>query len=401
MNFDDVAKLQETKINPNSKWIYAADFNIKHKNSKLKNTDRVDVEIEDLKYILDQGGNPIILAHKGRFKKGDTEDLDFIVPYLSSKLESKVEYFPENSTYEAVQFVQGLKPGTVAIMGNTRKNEGEEKDDPFLAAEFARLGQNVAVGGFGKAHRIHASNVGILRYLPGYATKSQLKEMKLLEPWAGKDPESYSVAILGGIKKEKILTGLAGFLETYDAIIPGGIVLNTILHVQGFPIGKSLIKDSGKTYEKQVAEALRGENKHKIHIPEKVVIAKKQDDKYLNPHTINPKNTQIPKDYMIVDFILPNTAIQSLDQMIQERGRGILAGTPGIYNKGFKQATDPVLASMRKNLENCAVLGGDTAAEVNYEGVSSTGGGSALYFIVNATTPVFEALKTNKRKLHK
>jgi len=44
------------------------------------------------------------------------------------------------------------------------------------------------------------------------------------------------------------------------------------------------------------------------------------------------------------------------------------------------------------------VLGGDTAAEVKYDGAVSTGGGSALYFVAHGTTPVFEALKQNKLK---
>ena len=47
------------------------------------------------------------------------------------------------------------------------------------------------------------------------------------------------------------------------------------------------------------------------------------------------------------------------------------------------------------------VLGGDTSAEVNFKGPSSTGGGSALYFVANETTHVFEALKINKKNFNK
>ena len=46
-------------------------------------------------------------------------------------------------------------------------------------------------------------------------------------------------------------------------------------------------------------------------------------------------------------------------------------------------------------------LGGDTVNEINFKGVNSTGGGSVLYFLVNGTTSVFEALKKNKQRFSK
>ena len=52
MNFDDVRRLEETRISPGDKWIYVADFNIKHSGYVLKSTDRVDVEIEDIRQIF-------------------------------------------------------------------------------------------------------------------------------------------------------------------------------------------------------------------------------------------------------------------------------------------------------------------------------------------------------------
>jgi len=258
INLDDIAQLRNAYINPGNRWIYSTDFNIGHKGPKLRNSSRVDVEVDDAKFILDQGGIVLFLAHKGRFKDGDTEDLEFIVPHLENQLGVGVAYYPENNTLDAFEFTRNLMPGTAAIMGNTRKNEGEEKNDAELAAQFAILGQFVAVGGFGKAHREHASNVGILQHLPGYATQSHLDEMISLGPWTGSDPDTYSVAVLGGIKKEKITAGLVGFVESYDAVIPGGIVLNTILRVQGYEIGDSIIEDNGKTYETEVEAVLRG-----------------------------------------------------------------------------------------------------------------------------------------------
>ncbi|MEI6732162.1 MAG: phosphoglycerate kinase [archaeon] len=394
LNFNEVAKLKEKKINAGDRWAYVADFNTKHKGDELKSTERIDAEIPDILHIISQGGKVGVLAHKGRFKDGDAENLDFVVPYLTSKLGHRVVYFPENNTPAAVEFIKNIRPGMVAVMGNVRQHPGEEKNDPALAEQFAALAEDVAVGGFGKAHREEASNVGIQKFKRAYATDNQLKEMDKLALWAGKDKNTYSVAVLGGIKKEKITTGLAGFVETYDAVIPGGIVLNTIMRVMGYPVGASKLEDGGKTFERAVSAILSGPHSHKILMPEKVIMAKKIDDGQLIDQRYKPLKEGILEGYQSVDFVPSQAQLDSLETMVSRQGRLILAGTPGIYPQ-FPEATEAVLARMRKNKDRCVVLGGDTAAEVNYDGPSSTGGGSALHFVAYGTTPVFEALRKN------
>lgn len=399
VNFNDVAQLANQKIAKGEKWIYIADFNVKHKGAELKSTDRVDSEMEDAKQIIAAGGNVLFLAHKGRFKDNDTEDLDYLTPYLAKKLGCEVTYCKENNTPAAVDFVKALKPGTAAIMGNTRKHQGEEKNDAALAEQFAKLGQKVAVGGFGKAHRAHASNAGILAFIPGFATRSQLAEMRQLAPWAGKGTGAVSVAVLGGVKKEKITTGLSGFAGTYDVIIPGGIVLNTVLKVKGYAIGASLIADEGKTFEKDVQKVMASPNGAKVVIPAKVIVAKSQDGKFTDVKEV-AVTAGVPDGYMIVDYIIPEAGLKALDRLVTEKGRLILAGTPGIYTAGFKLATEAVVERMKKNKANCVVLGGDTAAEVKFDGPMSTGGGSALHFVAYGTTPVYDALVVNKKKFN-
>jgi len=392
MNTDlsEIPQLQNTEVSRRERWIYVADFNISYTDGRLRNTGRIDCEVEDAKYILAEGGVVAFLAHKGRYKDGDSDDLDFVVPYLQSKLEAPVSYFAENDTQAAVDFVKALEPGTVAVMGNTRWHAGEEANDPNLASRFAKLGVKCSIGGFGKAHRAHASNVGIQQYLPCCLPDSHLSAMKQLEPWAGRDESRYSVAVLGGVKKEKITTGLVAFAKTYDAVIPGGIVLNTVLKAQGFETGGSLLHDGGKSFEDVVRQVLDSTPRERIHTPQQVVIAQYSDGGFTNADTIDISGG-VPDDYMIVDYILPASAIDALDRMADTRGRLILAGTPGIYSEGFQQATDAVIQRMQRNAENCIVMGGDTAAEVNHTGPVSTGGGSALHYVAYGTTPVLEA----------
>lgn len=392
--FHSVRQLKDATINAGDRWVYVADFNIDHDAAGLKSTDRIDAEIDDLRQILSRGGVAAILAHKGRFEDRDTENLDFVLPCLKEKLGGEPKYFPRSTGKAARDFVKALKPGEVAVMGNTRRHKGEESNDPALAKQFAELGDFVAVGGFGKAHRKHASNVGILDHLPGYATRSQVREMDVLRKWAGRREGTYSVAVLGGVKKEKITIGLRGFVEMYDAILPGGIVLNTLLKAAGYRIGDSVKRDSGRTFIREAREVLRGPYSDKICLPEKVIVATAK--KLRSVHTVRVSDG-VPRGYMVVDYLMSRRGAAALDKAVREKGRLVLAGTPGIYTKGFARATDAVMKRMKRRGVKGLVLGGDTAGEVGYRGPASTGGGSALHFVAHGTTAVFEALEANAR----
>ena len=385
MDFQGVNKLEDRTIKKGEKWIFSAGFNVK---SDLKNTERIDTEIEDIKQILNSDGIVIILTHQVGSNNEKVEHLDFIADYLSKRLETKVKYFRENTTNAALNFVKSLKPKEIVIMGNTRFHKGEQKNDPKLVYKFSKLGDFIAVGGFSKAHRSHASNVGILDFKQGFITRSQIKEMKLLSPWSGKKLE-YSVAILGGIKKEKI-QALINFSKTYDVIIPGGIVLNTILKAKGFKIGGSTIEDEGKTFEKEVEEVLN-KNFNKICIPSKVFITKKNKDSKLIDISKG-----VPPNYHIVDFILDKKAEEALEKAVNTKGRILLAGTPTFYSKGFKNATNKCLLYLNNPQVKSIILGGDSTREIPFKGIKSIGGGSALEFLYKGTTTVYEALKRNK-----
>lgn len=408
VDFGAVRHLEDIQIREKETWLYAADFNVGYSREGetylIKNPARIDAEIEDILQISESGGVVVILAHQGRY--GSAGELDFVVPYLSEKLGMEVKYFGNFFTddglvnsQEALDFVASLGPGNVAILDNTRKHPGEEKSDPVLAKQFSELGQYVAVGGWGKAHRKNSSNIGILEYLSGYVTRSQLEEMRLLAPWAGRDEETLSVAVLGGIKKEKITTGLVGFVDTYDAAIPGGITLNTIYAVMGYDIGDSIVEDSGKTFVDVVEELLDGPNASKILVPDRVVVAKRTPEGCEDAEEIKISEG-VPKGYGIVDSFLPGSALEVLDRLSSGGGRLVLAGPPGVYAHGFREATRPVLECVSNERVRAIALGGDTVADIGAEfnGITSTGGGSSLHFIVHGTTPVFEALKANKEK---
>lgn len=184
-------RLRDKEIRPGDRWVYSAGFNVR---PDLRDTGRIDAELPDLRRILHVGGRVAILSHQG--SHGSASELDHVATYLTGCLAFTVDYVRDNDTAEAARLAEELRPGTATLFGNTRRHAGEQRNDPALAQRFAALGDAVAVGGFSKAHRAHASNVGVLRHLPGYVTDSVLRETALLEPWAGAS-DRFSVASSG------------------------------------------------------------------------------------------------------------------------------------------------------------------------------------------------------------
>jgi len=407
IDFKQIRKVRDMNVNRGDRIVYSADFNA---------TQRVDDELQDIRRLADAGAIIFILAHQGRYKDGSARSFDRTAYELSARLQQQV-LFSRSSSELSLNRGEELMFGDVVLMENVRLNADEEKNDPELARRYARLGRKVVIGGFGKAHRCESSNHGILEHLPAWLATNHELEMAKITPWAGLDDESrtvvigpdmkrkpYSVAVLGGVKKEKILDGLAGFVENYDYIIPGGIVLNTILKTRGINIGNSVIDDDGKTFEKQTEIILNTpEKKDKVYIPDKVRILVKDECGAERCVNAAPSSLNDYKDFRIVDFYINGRASYFLDKVAMDGGRIVLAGTPGMFKQGYTVATQKVLDYMNRESVRALALGGDTAGEIKGSGIplrfrTSNGGGSALYFLARGTTPVYEALKVNNSR---
>jgi phosphoglycerate kinase len=386
---DGVPLLRERPIVPGERWLYSAGFNL---NPDLTSMDRVARELGDLTQLAAAGARVAILAHQGSHRAGTARHLDFLLPYLERRLEVPITYLADPFTAEAASALDSLEAGGIALLANTRLFPGEEENDPELARRFARLGDAVAVGGFSKAHRAHASNVGLLRYLPGYATESLIAELVELGPWADPD-ERFSVASLGGLKREKIDPGLTGLAWTYDLLIPGGAVLNALLAALGHEIGASELGECGGLAG-AAAALLGGGCRAEIHLPEEVVIAPVETLRLSRAHTV-PIAAGVPADHAIVDFVLRPETLDLLRSI--GAGRALLAGPPGLCAAGFRRAAEPLLEMMRKPAVSSLLVGGDTAQELPWEGRTSSGGGSALIFLATGKCPILTALARGRR----
>lgn len=375
--------LQSRIVMTGERWIFAAGFNV---SPSLQFTARIDSEIEDICFLANSGARVAILSHQGSYHDMTATHLGHVAEYLSHALNMPIRYVPESVGPNALRHALALRPGDVALFGNTRFYAGEEANEAGLARAFAQLGDQVAVGGFSKAHRAHASNAGILEYLPGYAASSLIRELDRLAPWAMAVSDGQSAAVIGGAKPEKILIGLDALRHRYDFIIPAGITLNTILAASGLDVGASLVGDSRclDVARQAIDQPARAD----IYLPKEAAVADPS-----GAIRIVPVREGIPPDCAIVDFVIEPRALSRLETA----ARVVVAGTPGDNRFGNRYAADAVLKACARD-HRTLLLGGDTVADLAWTGRASAGGGSALEYIATGTCTVLTALEDNARR---
>ncbi|MEQ4305105.1 phosphoglycerate kinase [Plantactinospora sp. B6F1] len=383
---DGVPLLADVPIDAGARWIYTAGFNVAPGSRSMG---RVDIERADLARLADHGARVAVLSHQGDGPH-NARHLGHVARHLSRTLGRRVGYLPISVGDMARRAARAMRPGDVVIFGNTRFHPGEQANDSMLAGEFAQLGDLVAVGGFAKAHRVHASNVGILAYRPGFVARSIADEIRLLEPWARTDEARYSVAALGGTKLEKSEVGLAHLVDRYDLVIVGGAVLNAVLVALGHPVGGS---ELGSHPERCVAAArkvLARPTRAELYVPAQVVVAPRNGT---GPARVCRVGEPISDAEWIVDLILEPGVLHRLARLGGSGGRGLLAGTPALYRQGHRRTTDLLLTAFSSPGARSLLLGGDTVAELPWSGPASTGGGSALTVLATGGCRLLDVLR--------
>lgn len=380
--------LRDRVIARGERWIYCAGFNV---GTSLSQTRRIDAELPDLRRLSAAGARVAVLSHQGSARKGDTLHLDYVADYLSRRLAQPVRYVPECVGPVALAAARALREGEIAVFGNTRHHAGEEYNDAGLARAFSELGDAVALGGFSKAHRAHASNIGLLRWRPGYVADSVAEELRDLAPWAGADPSRYSVAVVGGVKREKSELALPGFAQAYDCVIPGGTVLNALLRARGQNIGASSLGDSPEAALRAAGAVLSTASRHKLALPRRLVLATASGRSWSMSRVVGLWDYIRPHEH-IVDFEPGEAALNALTRVVAQRGRLLVAGTPALVAQGFRRACDPIAASAREAGDGAIYLGGDTIEEMPAIPRLSAGGGAAITFLCRGSLPLHAAL---------
>ncbi|MGD2187017.1 MAG: phosphoglycerate kinase, partial [Desulfobacterales bacterium] len=221
------------------------DFNVPLEGGRVSNDKRIRAALPTIKYIINAGGQVILMSHLGRPKGQRVAEMSLTpcVTVLNALLGRKVRFVEDCIGDEVEAAVHDLEGGDILLLENLRYYPQETENDPDFAAKLAKLGDVYVNDAFGTAHRAHASTEGVTHYISQCAAGFLL--MKELD-YLGKvmaNPEKPFVAILGGAKISGKIDIISNLLPKVDNIVIGGGMTYTFFKAQGMQIGKSLLED--------------------------------------------------------------------------------------------------------------------------------------------------------------
>jgi phosphoglycerate kinase len=367
------------------------DINVPVEDGKVTDATRIERIVPSVKYILEQGGKVLMLAHFGRPKGKVVPEmsLQVVLPALEEALGQKVAFA------EDLEAAAGLDEDII-LLENIRFWPGEEKNDPEFAKQLAKLGDIYCNDAFSAAHRAHASTEALARELPCCAGRLMQAELEALETALG-DPVRPVIAVVGGAKVSSKLELLGNLVSKVDRLVIGGGMANTFLAAQGIDVGKSLAEHDMTEIAKQIQlKAL--DVGCEIILPADVVVAREFK---ANAENETVPATQCPSDAMILDA--GPESVARLSEAFKTSKTLIWNGPLGAFEiEPFNAATDAAAlkaAELTKAGKLVSVAGGgDTVAALNASGAAesftyiSTAGGAFLEWMEGKTLPGVAAL---------
>ncbi len=385
----------------NKKVIVRVDFNVPL-NDKFEITDdtRIRAAIPTIQKIRKEGGAVILMSHLGRPKNGpeDKFSLKHLIPDLSAKLDTDVQFADDCIGTQAKEKAAALKAGEVLLLENLRFYKEETKGDEGFAKKLSELADAYVNDAFGTAHRAHASTAVIAKFFPndkmfGYVMAGEIKSLNkvLLES------ESPFTAILGGAKVSGKIEIINNLLDKVDNLIIGGGMMFTFIKALGGKVGNSLVEDDLiETARQAIVKA--DELGVNIYLPSDTVAADKFDN---DANTRVVKVSEIPDGWMGLD-IGPESE-KTFAEVIEGSSTLLWNGPMGVFEMdNFSKGTVSVAMALVRATEKGAfslVGGGDSVAAVNKYNLQdkvsyvSTGGGAMLEYIEGKELPGIAAIE--------
>jgi phosphoglycerate kinase len=382
----------------NQRALVRVDFNVPMKDGAVTDDTRLRAALPTIKALQARGAKIALLAHFDRPKGKVVPEMSLkpIVAPLSKLLGAPIAFADDCVGDEAKAAIDALPQGGVILLENTRYHAGEEKNDPELAADIAKLGDIYVNDAFSAAHRAHASTEGVAHILPAYAGKQMERELDALDAALG-TPKRPVLGIVGGAKVSTKLDLLQNLIAKLDKLAIGGGMANTFLYAQGHDIGGSLAEKDMADTARAIMEAAKG--KCEILLPVDVVVATE-----VKPGAASRVTGlgALSAEDKILDAG-PET-VKRLIAAMDQSATLIWNGPLGVFEvPPFDKATVDAAkhaAALAKSGKLIAVAGGgDTVAALNHAAVTgdftfiSTAGGAFLEWMEGKALPGVEALK--------
>lgn len=374
-----------------------ADLNVPIRDGTITDTTRIDEALPAIKWVIANGGHPIVASHLGRPKGKRVPGLSLrpVADYLADVLHVRVTLAPDCIGATTLAQTRALGPHEILLLENLRFHEEEENNVPDFARELAALCDVWVNDAFGTAHRAHASTAGMARFVKEKAIGPLMrKEIEALSPLLG-DPARPFVVVLGGAKVSDKIGVIRNLLPRCNALLIGGAMAYTFLAGQGVEVGDSLLAKEEIGVEKSVlAEATR--RGVEIVLPVDHVVAKEVAAGAASRTTSGPA---IEPGWKGVD-IGPAT-IRRFGDRIAHAKTIFWNGPLGVFEiEPFNHGTIAVATEIARSGAFSVVGGGDSVAAVVQSGHAeeishlSTGGGAALDFLEGRELPGLQALES-------
>jgi phosphoglycerate kinase len=376
------------------------DFNVPldRNTGAISDDSRIRASLPTIRYLVDHKAKVIICSHLGRPDGKIVESLR-MAPAAHSL--SKLMGLPVSTASDCIgpeveSKVKRLQEGDILVLENLRFHPQEEANDPEFTRKLARLADIYVDDAFSTAHRVHASIVGVAKYLPAVAGFLMRKELNVMESLLH-NPERPWACLIGGAKVSDKIELLQNMLKKVDMLLVGGGMAATFLKAQGYEVGYSLIEDDKLNLARELLQEAK-EWKVPLLLPVDAVVAgeiKAEASTKVVP-IIN-----IPAGSHIVD-IGPKSIALFHNEL--RKCRTIMWNGPmGIYEMPrFAQGTKSI-AKFLSTLNATTIIGGGSSAEVVEEmGLTdkmthvSTGGGASLKFLEGVALPGVEVLLDKK-----